>query len=534
MRYGKRDIEREREEKQQEMRRLQRKLIPVNLIVCLLCIVAIISMLCTPFITIDMGKITADENVDNYVRRLVQEQIDNMSGSGSESENTREGGSTGSFHLNDEAMTVIVSAIVEPVFGSVEASVSLTPQAIYSIAFSEHPGAQTTDLLIVGENGLIVQVADSLAHSVRNLGGNRNVTKVLQEAVVDLVADEIVNRLPADYGNIVTENKELFKEAINGLDEAKTEDEAVEKIMGFIENVDLTTSEGGTVADLTDEQRAQIENTVRDMYQTTVAETGDENGDNFSVEGLICVMASDTINKATDGGGFAELLKQMLSDGSSTPPAGEETAAVKKVLTEGEIEGEPSGSTTEGGETTEGNETGNETGETATEGAVYTTYQELFSSLITEEDAQEISDLLVEMVRGYLVDTEKAIDDMQPAIMAAFWSLVGFTALWGVLFLFSFIHLLTKNKRFTMWYVKLFAPYPAIIFWLLPLIAPYIFPRFLTGDALILATAVATGVSSLMWISGLCYLLLWAVSIFWAFPIKRKIRALNKELKYAY
>lgn len=508
------------EQKQHEISRLQRKLIPVNLLVCILCIVAIISMLCTPFITIDMGKITADEGVNNYVRQLVHEQIENLGGGGEAQ--TQE--DSVNFHLSDEAMIVIVNAIVEPVFGSVEASVSLSPMSINSIANAEHPGSAATDLLIIGENGLIVQVADSLANSVRNLGGNRNVTKVLQEAVVDLVADELVNRLPEDYGAIVTENKELFKEAINSLDNVTTEDEAVETIMEFLENLDVSTENGGTVADLTESQKEQIENSVRGFYQSTVAETGDENGDNFSVEGLICVMASDTLNKVTDGAGFADLLKQLLGNGSSS--AGGEAGAAKAVLAEGEV-----GETTPGeGETTE--PVPDESGTEESKDPIYTTYKELFASLITEDDAQEISDLLVEMVRGYLTGTEQAIDDMRPYITLVFWAFIGFTAVWGVLFIFSLIHLFLGNKRFTMWYVKLFGGLPAIAFWLAPLVAPLILPYFLSGDMLMLVTAVVSSLSSMMWISGLCYLLLWVISVCWAFPVKRKIRRLNKELQY--
>ncbi len=542
MGYRAEKAERIKSGKMQEMKRLQRKLIPVNLIVCLLCIIALISLLCTPFLTIDLGKITADESVDNYVKQLVREQIVNNSGG-----EQREGeSSSNTLNLSDESMAVIVNAVVEPIFGSVHASVSLTPKVIFDVAFAEHPGSQVTDLMIIGEHGLVVQVADSLAKSVRTLGGNKDVTTVLQEAVVDLVADELVNKLPEDYGNIVSQHKDKFKEAINSLDNAQTEDEAVNKVMDFLETVDLTTEDGGTVAELSEEQKTQIEDTVRDMYQTTVAETRDENGDNFTVEGLICVMASDTINKTTDGAGLAEMIKQMLGDSAPATPESGEPAAAKYALTEnaegGNTDGGATeGGTTEGGTTDSGNTDGGTTdggttegGETTDSGPIYTTYETLFASLISEEDAQEISDMLVELVRENLGSTEQAIDDAKPIIIAVFCVLAVMIALWAILFLFSFIHIFTKNKRFTMWYVKLFAPYPAILFWLVPLIAPYILPKFLSGDALMLATAVLSGISSLVWISGLCYLVLWAVSICWAFPIKRKIRRLKKELKYAY
>lgn len=507
--------------KMQEMRRLQRKLVPVNLIVCLLCIIALVSLLFTPFLTIDLGKITSDESVDSYVKQLVRDQIVNNSGGesgeGEDSSNT--------LNLSNESMAVIVNAVVEPIFSSVQASVSLTPKVMYEIAFAEHPGSQVTGLMITGENGLIVQVADSLAKSVRTLGANHEVTVVLQEAVIDLVADELVNKLPEDYGNIVSKNKDKFKEAINSLDDVQTEDEAVNKIMNFLETVDLTTEDGDTVAELSEEQKAQIEDAVRDMYQTTVAETSDENGDNFTVEGLICVMASDTINKTTDGEGLAEMIKQMLGDSATATPENGEPAAVKYALTENAESGNTDGGTTENGTT--------DSGETTSSGPIYTTYETLFASLISEEDAQEISDLLVGFVQENLGSTEQAIDDAKPIIIAVFCVLAFMIVLWAILFLFSFIHLFTKNKRFTMWYVKLFAPYPAILFWLVPLIAPYFLTKFLSGDALMLITAALSGISSLVWISGLCYLVLWAISICWAFPIKRKIRRLNKEIKNA-
>ena len=97
-----------------------------------------------------------------------------------------------------------------------------------------------------------------------------------------------------------------------------------------------------------------------------------------------------------------------------------------------------------------------------------------------------------------------------------------------LLFIFALAHTFTKNKRFTMWYVKLFGAWPCLIFFIAPLIASAVLPG-LTDGAVTAAAAMLGVISSMTWISGICYLLLWAVSIFWAFPIKRKIRYYNRQ-----
>lgn len=94
--------------------------------------------------------------------------------------------------------------------------------------------------------------------------------------------------------------------------------------------------------------------------------------------------------------------------------------------------------------------------------------------------------------------------------------------MWAVLFLFAFFRLFAKNKRFLMWYVKIFGILPCLLFGVLPLAA-----GALVGGEI---AAVLGMLSTMAWVSGGCYVLLWLVSIFWAFPIKRKIRALNKQL----
>ena len=132
----------------------------------------------------------------------------------------------------------------------------------------------------------------------------------------------------------------------------------------------------------------------------------------------------------------------------------------------------------------------------------------------------------------YFMDSSSELDDaiaqVEPILKIVAIALLFFTAVWLILFLFAFLHLFAKNKRFTMWYVKLFGFLPCLIFGVAPLVAGAIVPGMEGGAEI---AGILGMISTMTWISGVCYILLWIISIFWAFPIKRKIRAYNKQLK---
>lgn len=132
----------------------------------------------------------------------------------------------------------------------------------------------------------------------------------------------------------------------------------------------------------------------------------------------------------------------------------------------------------------------------------------------------------------YFMDSSSELDDtiaqVEPILKIVAIALLFFTAVWLILFLFAFLHLFAKNKRFTMWYVKLFGFLPCLIFGVAPLVAGAIIPGMEGGAEI---AGILGMISTMTWISGACYILLWIISIFWAFPIKRKIRAYNKQLK---
>lgn len=132
----------------------------------------------------------------------------------------------------------------------------------------------------------------------------------------------------------------------------------------------------------------------------------------------------------------------------------------------------------------------------------------------------------------YFMDSSSELDDtiaqVEPILKIVAIAILFFTAVWLILFLFAFLHLFAKNKRFTMWYVKLFGFLPCLIFGVAPLVAGAIIPGMEGGAEI---AGILGMISTMTWISGACYILLWIISIFWAFPIKRKIRAYNKQLK---
>lgn len=139
-------------------------------------------------------------------------------------------------------------------------------------------------------------------------------------------------------------------------------------------------------------------------------------------------------------------------------------------------------------------------------GEVYTNFSDLASGMIGEEETGES-----------ILDSVPSWVFLVISIAVLF-----FAAVWAILFLFAFFHIFSSNRRFTMWYVKLFGFFPCLLFGVAPLVA-----GALIQDAAF--TAILGMVSSLSWISGACYLLLWLISIFWAFPIKRRIRRFIRD-----
>lgn len=151
----------------------------------------------------------------------------------------------------------------------------------------------------------------------------------------------------------------------------------------------------------------------------------------------------------------------------------------------------------------------------AEDAVICTTYKEL---------ANQVTSKMFEGTTGEGGSLENAM----PLIKILAYSMLFFAALWAILFVFALVRTFTKNKFLLMWYVKLFGFWPCLIFFVMPLIAKAVIPSVVGESGAYIATALGM-VSSMTWISGACYLLLWIISIFWAFPIKSKIRAYRKQ-----
>ncbi len=140
-------------------------------------------------------------------------------------------------------------------------------------------------------------------------------------------------------------------------------------------------------------------------------------------------------------------------------------------------------------------------------------------------DLSELSESLFEGM------SEEEISLIGTAIFAVFAVFIAFTsALWAIMALIAFLRIFMRNRRFTMWYVKLFCLLPCLLFVIAPTVALMVAPGLVEEAAAILTSVVVRfGGSGI--VSGICYALLWLVSIFWCFPIKRKIRKLNRFIK---
>jgi hypothetical protein len=111
--------------------------------------------------------------------------------------------------------------------------------------------------------------------------------------------------------------------------------------------------------------------------------------------------------------------------------------------------------------------------------------------------------------------------------LAIFGAFAVFAVLWLVLAVFALVHIFCKNKAFLMWYVKALCWIPSLI-WLVLLILPHVLPLVLSAAYASIATSVVACFATTTWVSCLCYVILWLLSIVFSFTVKRKIRKLQK------
>lgn len=390
-----------------EIARRQRKLIPLNIVVAIIALVAAVSLLFAPIVSVDAV------GLGDYITEMMDEQT-----SGEDS--------------SAEGPTIDTAKIVSTVTSNM-GNVSLTTMSLATLAFSD-------------------DLTETLKDYVSEIG-SETLKKSEKELITDVAVPMMVEMMEEESGEEAPDNiKNMDADAI--YDKAKALEtasagEVDETISALAEELQNQLGEDY----ISDENLADLESSIRTVYDDTVAATDGT----FTIESCICVFVSKSLQ--------------------------------------------------ESGEITQ----------------TFTSYADLIDYFM---------DSALSSGSGGGTDSSSELDDtiaqVEPILKIVAIALLFFTAVWLILFLFAFLHLFAKNKRFTMWYVKLFGFLPCLIFGVAPLVAGAIVPG-MDGGAEI--AGILGMISTMTWISGACYILLWIISIFWAFPIKRKIRAYNKQLK---
>ncbi len=613
----------------QEIKRLQKKLIPVNLIVCILCIVAALSLFFMPVVKINLAALVGDKTLRAMIADIAVEKVnayieqagDSLDGSlggnggaenGGEQNNGDEpaartadgagnasdggavdGGNDGnadgtgendgtadgtdgeserSVSIKDLLKEIDVRELVEKLVGEIfdelKADISVSSQnSLKVLAAKDKADTLLNELFFNEAKGFITSLERTL---VSGFGNAFNAAgKLVQGAVVKaVVVPALKENLPAEYAELVV--AEELQATIDSLDEAKSAQAASDTIIDYIDGL---AEASGEIEKLTEDQKAEVSKQITQLYDKTVAETGEGN---FSVEAMISVMASEMLGGVGDFN-LSDIIAGFVGgnggnggengNGGTTPenPDGTdgekpEAGIVKMLvltrlaLAEGEVDGaggnegagevvgtENDGSDNNGGQNEGENNNGGEV-------VKYTSYRAMGEGLARGFIGENFAQTLKGTIMSSVGENEQVFGYYGYVFIA-----IGFfILLWAILFLFSFFHMFARNKRFMMWYVKLFCAWPCIIFWLVPLLVknvlakafPQIYAQVIdlvvgfVGNALKITVtaeqatglfnAVLSSLQTFAWISGICYLVLWIISICWAFPIKHKIRRLNK------
>lgn len=488
--------------------KLQKKLIPLNIFVFILSVVAVISLIFAPLFKVDVGKILREEKVIDYTEDTLGKLIDeNLESS------TEEG-----FTLN---FTPVITAAISEVLGKADGTITFTTFEVCGYAADKREDKLEIILegLFYGKNGVVTELVNSLVEGVTTAFTSESGKTAVEDAVVDSFISsmgDIVDSAAGEgsqFGDIINEKlteekagelKDTFMEINN----AKSEEDVVTVIDTFVDRLNEVLGDEYTI---TQENKEMVTDYVVDIYRETIdaiQNSGEENKE-FSLEAMICVA----VNSNVDLGGVDvnKLLQDYLDKMTGT-----ETASI--VLTEGEE---------------------------APSAKPPLSYSDLFAGVgLSSEKVDEISDTLNKIVRKYVADNLAGVNEsLQQTGWVYQWIyflvlafIMVFVLPWFILALAALFRTFAKNKRYMTWYVKLFGFIPALVFvglFVVKTWGPALIFKSMAEETLGLVMAAVSGVSSFTWVCGLCYILLWLVSIFWAFPIKHKIRKERKLCKQA-
>ena len=510
-------------------KRLQKKLVPLNIFVCILSLIAIISLYFAPVIKVDIGKILRQEQsialIDEYMDTAVKEGIgDENSG---------------------VDIVPVVGSVVKEVVTKTKGSVSFSALKITQLALVQSDdklGLVINDL--TDDGGVVQQLIDSIVKAVRGMFEKPDddspaaINGVIEDAMVNVLVSSLGQMLPEDEAQqirekLTDEKVDELKTTFRQLDTVKSEQEVITVVDTFIGQVSEALGEDY----ISPEDEQAVKDFVLELYNDTVAEVEKTPGAKLDMEAMICVAVSQNVN--LDEIDISKMLEELLGESS-----GSEKTPERKALTEGESEPEPPVEP----ETPAEPETPVEP-EPPADKSVPLTYPDLLGEMgLGEDELDNLSDnlrtVLNKKVNESIGGVKEELSGLGWIYDYIYWLILAvmvfFILPWLFLALISFFKIFAKNKRFMTWYVKLYSFIPGLIalaLMLAPLVAPKILPLLKleadSAEILSYINIACAGVSSFTWVSGLCFVALWLVSIFWAFPIKHKIRKERKACKRA-
>ena len=181
-------------------KKLQRLLIPVNMIVCILCIVAMLSLFFMPIFKLDAGKVLRDKGVmeftDEKIDALLEEQ------------------------LKDQEQKVdfspVVARMVKNVLGGAEGEISVSAFASFKVLIGSGNKAEIVmDDLFFGDDALVTRLINSIVDNVVNLFETDEGKRVIEDAAVLAFANALYKDMDTDG----SQSEKFTDEKVQGLTE---------------------------------------------------------------------------------------------------------------------------------------------------------------------------------------------------------------------------------------------------------------------------------------------------------------------------
>ncbi len=497
----------------------QKKLIPYNLVICAICLIASLSLIFLPFFRVDIGKIVSNEEVKAVVTKEITKSVNNEEESGDVGGLSAEVGAPagsavtpfeeqngGESTKNDFNVNAIAGTIITSFFDHMKSgNLLISFSAFDSVKISANG---TNELKKIAVNSA-KNITENLVGTIKDTLEKDEVKASISDAVLDTFTTSIIERVSGEGTGIdqavLQAHDAEIKTALNKIDDVKNEAE----MRAIADDVAVIIRDASGKAPSAEEMQ-KISDELAKLYNDTNQKI-DESGKEveFSLETVICVSLSENMS--------SEQIKDLLNSKSKSKDDPENSAGPSKATAPfaGVFEeiGEPE------------------------KKEIYFTYSEYVSSLDSVND--ELVATVEAELNKLLDEADATLDKVAKYYAIVGYAMIGFAGLWFILFLASLIRIFMKNKRFVSFYVKALCWIPCMI-WLVITLASKasvwkgLFGEKVLGEELLeklpLVTGIFGSISSFTWISGLCLIILCVLNVFWAFPIKRKIRKAKKEL----